>query len=107
VRNGISWILGTGAQCSSCPANIRRIRPAIAASSSGGGEGAGRDLAGPPLRMAGPCGATAAIGAWNDFLLGFISRRLVLRWECHVENFFVMARLACIKISLRQIEDEC
>ena len=34
-------------------------------------------------------------------------RRLVIRWEYHLENFFGMVRLACIKILLRQIEDQC
>ena len=28
-------------------------------------------------------------------------RRLVTRWEYHVENFFAMVRLGCIKIMLR------
>jgi transposase len=34
-------------------------------------------------------------------------RWLVIRWEYHLENFFGMVRLACIKILLRQIEDQC
>jgi hypothetical protein len=30
-------------------------------------------------------------------------RRLVIRWEYHVENFFGMVRLGCIQILLRQL----
>jgi len=30
-------------------------------------------------------------------------RRLLIRWECHVENFFGMARLGCMQILLRHL----
>ena len=30
-------------------------------------------------------------------------RRLVIRWEYHVENFFGMVRLGCVQILLRQL----
>jgi hypothetical protein len=30
-------------------------------------------------------------------------RRLVIRWEFHVQNFFGMVRLGCIQILLRQL----
>jgi hypothetical protein len=30
-------------------------------------------------------------------------RRLVTRWEYHIENFFGMVRLGCIKLLLRHI----
>ena len=30
-------------------------------------------------------------------------RRLVIRWEYHVQNFFSMVRLGCIQILLRQL----
>jgi hypothetical protein len=30
-------------------------------------------------------------------------RRLVIRWEYHVQNFFGMVRLGCIQILLRQL----
>ncbi|MGA7769894.1 MAG: hypothetical protein WCA27_27135, partial [Candidatus Sulfotelmatobacter sp.] len=30
-------------------------------------------------------------------------RRLVIRWEYHVENFFGMVRLGCMQILLRQL----
>ena len=54
--------------------------------------------------MAVPCGATAGGGEWSDFWLGFItSRRLVIRWEYHAENFLGMVRLGCIKILLRRV----
>jgi hypothetical protein len=47
------------------------------------------------------CVAIADAGEWNDYLLGRHLRRLVIRWEHLVENFFGMVRLGCIRIMLR------
>jgi hypothetical protein len=45
------------------------------------------------------CAANANVGEWNDFSLGsIIFRRLVIRWEHRVENFFGMVRLGCMQI---------
>ena len=50
------------------------------------------------------CAAIVAVGEWNDFSLGsIIVRRLVIRWEYHVENFFGMVRLGCMKIMLKYL----
>jgi hypothetical protein len=50
------------------------------------------------------CAATEDVGASNGFSLGSIHfRRLVIRWEYHVENFFGMVRLGCMQILFRYL----
>jgi hypothetical protein len=57
-----------------------------------------------PTRMAVPCGATAGVGGWNDLFAWLHHfRRLAIRWEYHVENFFGMVRLGCIQILFRSL----
>lgn len=57
-----------------------------------------------PRKTAAHCAVTVAAGgierlfAWLPWF-----RRLVTRWEYHIENFFGMVRLGCIKLLLRHI----
>jgi hypothetical protein len=44
------------------------------------------------------------LGESIDYSLGSTHfRRLVIRWEYHVENFFGMLRLGCMQILLRHL----
>ena len=56
------------------------------------------------LKMDARCDATADAGAWNDCLPWLHHfRRLVIRWEYHIENFFGMVRLGCMQILFRYL----
>jgi transposase len=61
---------------------------------------ASRGAAPTDPRTASPWGDTANAGEWNDSWLHHF-RRLVIRWEYHVENFLGMVRLGCMHILLR------
>ena len=55
-------------------------------------------------RWATPCDAPAAAGRSSASSPGSTtSRRLVTRWEYHVENFLGMLQLACARILLRHL----
>lgn len=58
----------------------------------------------PTKKMAGPLRRYRR--RWRfDRLFAWLpwSRRLVTRWEYHIENFFGMVRLGCVKLLLRHI----
>jgi transposase len=124
-----SWARGRSG--ASCPSAILRIRPVIAVSNSGcaparlvgdkayDSDRLDRDLLhrygieliaphrqprqrptqdGRPLRRYRRRWRIERLFAWLHWF-----RRLVTRWEYHIENFFGMVRLGCIKLLLRYI----
>lgn len=98
----------TGAKKGASPSNPRRGKGTkIIAITDGhslplavNDRAASRGAAPTDPRTAAPWGDTANAGEWNDSWLHHF-RRLVIRWEYHVENFLGMVRLGCMHILLR------
>ena len=49
------------------------------------------------------CGATADVASRTTVPWRHHFRRLVIRWEYHVENFFGMVRLGCMQTLFRHL----
>jgi transposase len=131
VLNGILWVLGTGAQDIlrvlaeelQARGKLQLEEAFIDASFTGAKKGASRS--GPPSHGKGPKIIALAydhslpLAATKDgrplrcyrrrwrverlFAWLHHFRRLVIRWEYHVENCFGMVRPGCIQILLRQL----